>query len=464
MVLGGLEFGGCPAKLKHKASDPVCDLIGVALLFGLCMQGCIPHRSGDSNFDGDRNDEKLLARIPDGLAVGGGSISFSTTMQRVAYKADTGHGWIVVGDNGHKERFDEVWGAPVFSNDGVSVAFAASKNGKTYIVLDGKKSEPYDWAEIPRFHPRTNKIVYRAQSGGKEFLVSGGVKGPELDTVGPPVFVPQSGKIAYCGVIDDQGVFVVGEETTKGFDRVWGLTFSPDGKSLAYAARLDSRQFIIVNGKRGREFESVKLPVFAPDGKAVAFVAQDGEKEFIIWGDKEAGPKFDEIAGFSFNLDGTSLAYAAREGGEWEQRGNQFLRKGERWFVVADGKKGEEYDGMGVPFYSPAGILTFVAARDGKFFFVTDGKEGREFDKIIWPPTFSRDGTVMSYLGVVGGKEAKGPEYPWKGGKWFVVVGQKLSSHFERAYLGVFAEDDKSIGFGVRQGSELWWKVVQVHE
>mgnify|MGYP001609907779 FL=1 len=49
-----------------------------------------------------------------------------------------------------------------------------------------------------------------------------------------------------------------------------------------------------------------------------------------------------------------------------------------------------------------------------------------------------------------------------KGGKMFVVVGDKKGEEFDLILSPVFSADGKKVAYGARKGRELWWKVLDV--
>jgi hypothetical protein len=69
-------------------------------------------------------------------------------------------------------------------------------------------------------------------------------------------------------------------------------------------------------------------------------------------------------------------------------------RRGEKLFVVVDGKEGKEYDGIGAGtlIFSPdSKHLAYVAIRGEKRFVVVDGKEGKEYDFFLCGSKFVFD-------------------------------------------------------------------------
>ena len=84
------------------------------------------------------------------------------------------------------------------------------------------------------------------------------------------------------------------------------------------------------------------------------------------------GPTFDAIAlgALAMSSDGAHLAYAAR--------------RSDRWTVVADGREGPAYDGIGEIVYSSDGAhLAYAAERAGAWRVIADGLEGPEVTSVL---------------------------------------------------------------------------------
>ena len=110
------------------------------------------------------------------------------------------------------------------------------------------------------------------------------------------------------------------------------------------------------------------------------------------------------------------------------------------------------YDEAANLTYSKDGSYAY-AARNGKnWFIVVNGTEGPAFDRAI-EPLFSPDCRYVVY-------RAR------KGGKRFVVVadakdGRIIRQHqsYEQVFQPVFTATGMAIGYGVKDGNKLFWKV-----
>ncbi len=118
-----------------------------------------------------------------------------------------------------------------------------------------------------------------------------------------------------------------------------------------------------------------------------------------------------------------------------------------------DGTKGTRYEEAASVVFSSDGRSQAYVAKKGKdnVVVVTNGVEGPAFDMIV-SPLFSPDGQFLVY-------RAR------KDGKRFVVVadagGKVRRQHpaYDMVYQPLFTADGKSIGYGVKDGEKLVWKV-----
>jgi len=84
------------------------------------------------------------------------------------------------------------------SPDCKRIAYAATKGGKFFIVVDGQEDKTsYDNVSSPLFSPDSQRVAYTARDGDKVFVVVDGVESKRYDRVGHPVFSDDSQRLAY---------------------------------------------------------------------------------------------------------------------------------------------------------------------------------------------------------------------------------------------------------------------------
>jgi Tol biopolymer transport system component len=196
----------------------------------------------------------------------------------------------------------------------------------------------------------------------------------------------------------DKQFVVVGGKKSEEFDGVEGLAFTTQGKVI-YAARNNPfRHIVVVGDQRTEEAYDYEFmsptPTFSPSGKAIAYyVTQDnfGSDAYFAVGRKKS-----EVAstGLIFSPDETTIAY--------------ILRQNRKQFIVMGDQKGEGFDAVGMPAFSPDGKTLAYRATNGvdnraKSFIVLGGQKAEEFDWVS-DPVFSRDGRKVAY-GAVKGRE-----------------------------------------------------------
>jgi Tol biopolymer transport system component len=154
---------------------------------------------------------------------------------------------------------------------------------------------------------------------------------------------------------------------------------------------------------------------FADDGSSFAYAARLGSKEFVIFNGWK-GPEFDGVGPPLLSPDGRSVAYAARE-----IRTVDSVR-----LIVIDGKTVGQYSDIGRLTFSPDGKkLAYYAKKrdeDDWVLYVHDGSgladrpagppKFKTYEKDL-EPAFSRDGAGMAYVA-------------WEGSEKHVVGGKKL--------------------------------------
>lgn len=102
----------------------------------------------------------------------------------------------------HGDSYDGIKD-PVFSADGLLLAFVARKGDKHFIVVNGSSGPEYDMVVSPLFSADGSRLIYRARQDGKRFVVVADTRGvtidkqPDYEMVWQPVAIPEGKSIAY---------------------------------------------------------------------------------------------------------------------------------------------------------------------------------------------------------------------------------------------------------------------------
>lgn len=314
----------------------------------------------------------------------------------------------------------------------------AIPEGRLGAVLLQRVDSALDWA------PDSETVAYIGRSDEGLHVVIGDKKSQPYKEIREFAWSPGGHTLAFAAVAGDDSFVVVGDRKGEIFDFVENLTFSPDGATLAYGAREGGRAMIVVGGKKEPSFHGVGRPVFSPDGKVVAHVVSiaNGTGDAIAV-NGVIDPRYEGFQGILlgelvFSLDGKHLAYKARDN--------------EAQWIVIDGKKETPvpFDQVGRPLFSPDGLtVAYVAMKGSKQVVVVGDRVGEKFSQVSHL-TFSPDGKTMAYKAERFGKQV-------------VVAGSSMSEEFEEVREGpFFSSDSKSVAFVIRQGKELWSKVLRV--
>jgi Tol biopolymer transport system component len=108
---------------------------------------------------------------------------FSPDSNHVAYGAQIGkEQFVVLDENENEKHYDRVDDF-VFSPDGKRFAYAAVKDGKWFVVVDGKEEKKYDEVASLIFSPDSKRFAYAAFRDKKQFVVVNGVEGKQYDGI-----------------------------------------------------------------------------------------------------------------------------------------------------------------------------------------------------------------------------------------------------------------------------------------
>jgi Tol biopolymer transport system component len=179
-----------------------------------------------------------------------------------------------------------------FSETGKSLAYIGVKDGKSYLVLDGKREllpeGEYPWPFVIR---------------------------PDNKSVG--IFIVHSkGKMTSAFL---HHAFAPAGKQNKTYKEGAQLTYSSDGTHHAYVAILNERFTIVVDGKEGPFFDRVVTPHFSPDGKFLVYRARQDNKRFVVIADLSGKivkqlPSYERVFDTTFTPDGASVAYGVKDG------------------------------------------------------------------------------------------------------------------------------------------------------
>jgi hypothetical protein len=352
----------------------------------------------------------------------------------------------------------------VFSADGRRFAFRVREEELRYMVVDGKQQGPYADVDHPVFSPDGVHVAYAANqggehrtrfytvTGGKWFVVVDGKLGEEFDSVGlttdevfptaSPVFSPDSRRMAYAAKENKRQFVVVDGKKQAEADSILGLRFSPDSRHLAYTATTNDRSTVVFDGRPQGDFDATGFDTaFSPDGSRFAFSASTGPKKWAIVVNGVKGDDYEMAGTPCFSADGERLAFIGRTG--------------QKRFIVVDGTPGPEFDFVGTPTFDPDGKdVSYVARNTGKYVVVHDGLPGEIFDLIL---------TEESFFPVPLTRSPKSSALLYRakqGEEWFVVMGDRKIGPFDYVWRPRFSADGRKAMFGARKGGELWWKVV----
>lgn len=344
---------------------------------------------------------------------------------------------------------------------GVSMAVGTGRKGCRVAKLEGSPLEGYvvrvdgeagpRWSEIavetPVFSANGVSVAYCARKGLDWRWVVNGVEGPAFSELTPTSFAfsADGKRHAYVAAPRFRQTAVVVDgvsDVARGRDepQPWDAApmFSPDGARLAYVEALhsDRKMRVNVDGKSGEWYNGVsmmKSPGFGAHAMTGPQASIDG------WALTRPRP---EVFCMAFSANGKAFGFLAGIGG--------------RWVAVIDGRPRARHDNMGVD-------LVFNAEGTDDAYMALDGTR-RAIQRAKAPPLpveavndgtliFSPDGRRLAFAGVREGVTAV-----WLDGKAVLcdVTVLKLKNHGTVK----FSPDSRRLAFAVETaGATLHWVV-----
>jgi hypothetical protein len=431
--------------------------------------------------------ESLLAKIPDGLEVQNDLLHRSNrgafaSRSTLVWSAD---GRTVAYAGVHEGEWHPVIGAKVGATyDYVSMPVLAggraffhvgkrktSSTEQHWLWIDGKTVGPEDWmgdigvssdgkhaaywtwpgAKVGNGEPATSREhFFTIASEGKNAHWGTALNQKSLfeQALVAPIFNEDGSRAFTCGVTAQGWVVLqtmanMQDELCVPAPLIDAIATSKNGAMLAYVktdALTEVSQPIptaaenaelYFRGKRvGKSFAGITQPTVDARGEHVAYaVTLDGKRAVAIDDEKAPEGRYDFIEELAFDPDGRQLAFVANLGGKPNTRVPGAFEGGETFVVVRSVPQTPAKGAHAPPPSPPAPMEAaphFLDVRD-----------------LAW----DSKGERFAYCA----RDDSG---------WRVVCGKLRSPPHTLVGPPRFGADGSSIGFGSRDGAELWWRVL----
>jgi hypothetical protein len=199
---------------------------------------------------------------------------------------------IIDPDKDHQSSTYELIKYISLSRDGKAVAFIAGKNGKIYLVVNGREYLLPDKLAIAG-------APVLSDDGASACVVLESLNGRS----------PSSFTLYQTGQRYDENMR---------FGAIREQVYSSAG-TLAYVAAVGNRYFTVINGVPGPEFDAAVSPLFTPDGRKLIYRARDGAKRMVVIANADGTghlrfPSYEMVFPTGFTADGRSIGYGVLEG------------------------------------------------------------------------------------------------------------------------------------------------------
>lgn len=282
--------------------------------------------------------------------------TFSPDSIHVGYWAKSGENLIAVMDGksfvaGTNVKFTKYYNYKPFSPDFKHFAYAGENNGKTYICLDGVRTESDNYRGRLNFDWE-NRLIYLGEKSGKNFVVTGGNMGPLFDNIGGFLISHSAKQLIYVGNRNyEVGHFkqhvVVNNTIGKGYDMVQGPVISPDGKHYAYLGqqemgpKVNNVAFFVLDGMELAQYSWFDGYKFSQNSEHIAYIAHRGGNSFVVNSGVSEGIQYFNISDLQFSPNGSRLSYWVRKS------------PNSKLYRITDGKEGVSLESGGEQVFSP---------------------------------------------------------------------------------------------------------------
>jgi hypothetical protein len=224
------------------------------------------------------------------------------------------------------------------SPNGEHIAFAAEKNAKWVIVVDGQEMWEhesvgytyYAWgpdlegkafipqtnAAILEFSPSGDQLAYMVKVNDAEWAIYiNGKPGQTYQSVSTNIqFVEE--KLAYWAEGSTGKVYIYGDSILGPYEEIWKTAFSSDRKHFVFAVKKQDAYLLVVDGKEQDLSGEIDNYEMGPAGE-LAYSTKSGAGMKVNFGSQELPDVYDEISQLTISPDGKHLAFWARQGFSW---------------------------------------------------------------------------------------------------------------------------------------------------
>lgn len=145
-----------------------------------------------------------------------------------------------------------------------------------FVVVDGQQVGHYRGStRFLVFSPDSQRLVFIGGTGGRDgrsFLVLDGKVGRSYKSLSHPVFSPASQRVAYVARQSGMRYVVADGREGKGYDDIEGrsLIFGPDSRRVAFVALTTKRRWgvfktihshtVVIDGQNGENYDAIIAP------------------------------------------------------------------------------------------------------------------------------------------------------------------------------------------------------------
>jgi hypothetical protein len=429
--------------------------------------------------------ENLLAKVPEGLEVSNdlvhrsnrgafasrSSLVWSADGRTVAYAGTRENEWRPVVGAKVGAAYDHV-SIPLIAGGRAFFAVGRTKTSSTeqhWLWIDGKTVGPEDWMGDIGVSPDGKHAAYWTWPGARVgngdpptstthfFTIASEGKGGKWTTalntkslveegLVAPIFNDDGNRAFSCGV-GAQGWVVLQmqanmqDEVSLPAPLIDSFAISKNGAMLAYVKTnaltesskpiptADEGAELYFRGKRvGKNHVGITQPTVDAHGEHVAYaVTLEGRRTVAVDDEKAPEGRYDFIEEMQFDPDGRQLAYVANVGGQPSSRVPGAFEGGETFVVVRSVPPTAAKGAHAAPPAPPMEAAPhFLDVRD-----------------LAW----DAKGERLAYCA----RDDSG---------WRIVCGKLRGPPHPQVGPPNFAADGGSIGYGSRDGAELWWRVL----
>jgi hypothetical protein len=133
------------------------------------------------------------------------------------------------------------------------------------------------------FSPNSKRLAFAAKKDQRWCVVVDGVDGKDYSSCYVPVFSSDSKRVAYAATEGHKQLMVIDEQEQKQYDSIaLGYSFSPDSKRFAYPAKENNTWVVVLDSKESKRYDVILSKIVFESPNTFHYLAVKNDVVYLV--------------------------------------------------------------------------------------------------------------------------------------------------------------------------------------